>query len=281
MLGAALPRHARRSCLPPRRHGRAPCSSALQARLPPAGWRDRRHHTAGRHGRRHSAPLRDRGRGPRAPDPAVRPASLAAAVAAAMAPGPTTPRSASSMASSTRNPPKAMQCGPPLSIQAAAAAVARDVMLRARVAERQLASAAAAADQAGQQRIAVLGRAMMPAGGNVAADHRADRLGPLPAHIALHGRSASAPANRCRALRRIFTLDAVGVISRRDGRLTIGIGAAVDRVLDHPVDGGVVWAPPSRVAVVLLHRQIEIMLVEPAAAPAVRCPAPRPCRRPA
>ena len=39
-------------------------------------------------------------------------------VAAAMAPGPTTLSSASSIASSTRNPPNAMQCGPPLSIQA-------------------------------------------------------------------------------------------------------------------------------------------------------------------
>jgi hypothetical protein len=38
--------------------------------------------------------------------------------AAAIAPGPTTPSSASSIASSTRNPPKAMQRGPPLSIQA-------------------------------------------------------------------------------------------------------------------------------------------------------------------
>ena len=42
---------------------------------------------------------------------------LRPAIAAATAPGPTTPRSASSMASSTRRPPKAMQRGSPLSIQ--------------------------------------------------------------------------------------------------------------------------------------------------------------------
>ena len=44
----------------------------------------------------------------------------------------------------------------------------------------------------------------------------------------------------------------------------IGIGPAVDRVVDHPVDGGVVGPPPGRVPVVLLHRQIEIVLMEPA-----------------
>src|SRR5205085_12161787 len=47
-------------------------------------------------------------------------------------------------------------------------------------------------------------------------------------------------------------------------RLTIGIGAAVDRVLNDPVDGGVAWSPPGRVAAGLLHRQIKIVLVEPA-----------------
>src|SRR6476620_11775797 len=48
-----------------------------------------------------------------------------------------------------------------------------------------------------------------------------------------------------------------------DGRLTIGIGAAVDRVLDHPVDGGVVRTPPSCLAIFALHRQIKTILVEP------------------
>ena len=145
----------------------------------------------------------------------------------------------------------------------AAAAVARDAMLRARVSERQLASAAIAADQAGQQRVAMLGRTMMTAGGNVAADHRADRLEPLPAHIPFmgvrHQRQPIAPR-----LAADLHAHAVGAVSRRSSRLTIGIGAAVDRVVDDPVDGGVVRSPPGRVAVVLLHRQIEIVLVEPA-----------------
>src|SRR3954452_14012628 len=46
---------------------------------------------------------------------------------------------------------------------AAGAAIARDLMLHAAVAERQLAAAAPAADQADKQCLAVLGRAMMPA----------------------------------------------------------------------------------------------------------------------
>ena len=70
---------------------------------------------------------------------------------------------------------------------AAAAAVAGDVVLCARIAERQLAPAAAAAEQARQQSVAMLGRAVMAARGNIAAHHLADRLGLLPADIALMG----------------------------------------------------------------------------------------------
>jgi hypothetical protein len=68
-------------------------------------------------------------------------------------------------------------------------------MLRARVAEGQLAPAATAAEQACQQSVAVLGRAMMAAGGNVAAHHLADRLSFLPAGITLiaFGINASRP----------------------------------------------------------------------------------------
>jgi hypothetical protein len=40
-------------------------------------------------------------------------------------------------------------------------------------------------------------------------------------------------------------------------------GAAVDGILDDSVDGGVVWTPPNRLAILALHRQIEIVLVEP------------------
>src|SRR4051812_34795517 len=102
----------------------------------------------------------------------------------------------------------------------------------------------------------------MATGGDVAADHLADRLGLLPADITLMGirhqrqpiaarLSADPQANAGRR------------IARSDGRLAIGIGAAVDRVLNHPVDGSVVWTPPHRLAVLALHREIEIMLVEP------------------
>src|SRR5205823_8561494 len=73
---------------------------------------------------------------------------------------------------------------------------------------------------------------------------------------------ASAPAvAACLAADR--HLDAGPIVAHRDGRLTIGIGAAVDRVLDHSVDGGVVWAPPSRLAVLAFHRQIQVMLEKP------------------
>src|SRR4029450_6880274 len=65
----------------------------------------------------------------------------------------------------------------------AAAAVARDMVLHAGVPECELAAAAFAPDQTGQQRVTMLGRAVMPTGGNVAADHGADRLEPFPAHI--------------------------------------------------------------------------------------------------
>src|SRR6202163_298417 len=110
----------------------------------------------------------------------------------------------------------------------------------------------------------MLGRAVMPTtSGNVAADHCADRLEPLPAHIPVVGiglqRQPFVP--RLAADLHAHTL---GGVSRRNSRLTIGIGAAVDRVLNDPVDGGVTRSPPGRVAVGLLYRQIEVVLVEPA-----------------
>src|SRR5207237_1122251 len=68
---------------------------------------------------------------------------------------------------------------------AAAAAVAWDVMLCARIAKRQLTPATAAAEQARQQSVAVLGCAVMAAGGNITAHHPTDRLVFLPRHIPL------------------------------------------------------------------------------------------------
>ena len=145
----------------------------------------------------------------------------------------------------------------------AAAAVARNMALHAGVPECELATAAPAADQTGQQRVTMLGRAVIPTGGNVVADHGADRLKLLPAHVPIVGvglqRQPFVPR-----LAADLHAHALGTVSRRDSRLTIGIGAAVDRVLNDPVDGGVAWSPPSRVAIGLLYRQIEIVLVEPA-----------------
>src|SRR5262245_54798827 len=135
------------------------------------------------------------------------------------------------------------------------------MMLRSRVAEGQFTPASVTAEQPRQQSLAVLGRTMVAAGGYVAADHLADRFGLLPADITLMGvRHQRQPVAACFAAD--LHLDAGPIVARRDGRLTIGIGAAVDGVLDHSVDGGVVWAP-RRLAVLALHRQIQVMLEKP------------------
>src|SRR5262249_9352677 len=103
---------------------------------------------------------------------------------------------------------------------------------------------------------------MVAAGGYGVADHLADRFGLLPADITLMGvRHQRQPVAASSAAD--LPLDAGALVARHDGRLTIGIGAAVDGVLDHSVDGGVVWAPPNRLAVLALHRQIQVMLEEP------------------
>src|SRR5689334_25048076 len=106
----------------------------------------------------------------------------------------------------------------------------------------------------------MLGRAMMAAGWHVAADHLANRLGLFPADIALMGvRHERQPIGTCLPAR----LHAGDAVACCHGRLTISIGAAVDGVLDHSMDGGVIRSPPKRGAVLALHREIEIMLVEP------------------
>src|SRR5262249_51520974 len=117
---------------------------------------------------------------------------------------------------------------------AAGATVARDVMLRSRVAEGQFTPASAAAEQARQPSVAVLGRPMVTSGGYFAAANLADRFGLAPADIPLMGvRHQRQPVAACFAAD--LHLDAVPIVARRDGRLTIGIGAAVDGVLDHSV----------------------------------------------
>lgn len=70
---------------------------------------------------------------------------------------------------------------------AARAAVTGDVMLHTAVAQRQLAATTPAADEPSEQRLAMLGRAMMTARGHVTGDHCTDRFEPLPVHIAFVG----------------------------------------------------------------------------------------------
>lgn len=60
--------------------------------------------------------------------------------------------------------------------QTTPAGIARNVVLGSRVADRQLAAAAPAADKVGEQSVAMLGRPVMPARGHVVAHHLADRF---------------------------------------------------------------------------------------------------------
>src|SRR5258706_11939731 len=142
--------------------------------------------------------------------------------------------------------------------------IARNVMLRARVADRQLASTTPAADKAGEQSVAVLRRSVMSACGHIVAHHLADRLRPLPADVTLMdpwdqrqpfgSRLTTAPGS---------DHSCCCIISCRDTTLTIGVGAAVDRVLDHPVDGGIVRPAPDHFAIMALGGQVQPMLDEP------------------
>lgn len=50
---------------------------------------------------------------------------------------------------------------------------------------------------------------------------------------------------------------------RHHADLTISIGAAVDRILDHPMDGGVGWSAPDDITIGASGRQIQTMLQEP------------------
>src|SRR5450432_3643860 len=100
--------------------------------------------------------------------------------------------------------------------------VARDVMLHAGVADRQLPAAAPAAHQARKQRVAMLGRAMMTACRHVVAHHPADRLRPFPDDIAFMGaghQSQPLAAWLAAALHP----DARTIIARRDAGLTIRV----------------------------------------------------------
>src|SRR6516225_2074058 len=101
----------------------------------------------------------------------------------------------------------------------------------------------------------MLGRAMMTARRHVVAHHPADRLRPFPVDIAFmsakHQRQPLAARHAA-----LLHPHARTVIARCDTGLTIRIGAAVDRIVDHPMDGGVARPAPSDVAVVAFCGQI-------------------------
>src|SRR3984893_14619508 len=143
--------------------------------------------------------------------------------------------------------------------------IARNVMLGACVADdHQLASATPAADKAGEQSVAVLRRSVMSACGQVVAHHLADRLRPLPADVTLMDAWDQRQPFGSRLTTAPGSDHACGcIISCRNTTLTIGVGAAVDRVLDHPVDGGIVRPAPDHVAIMALGGQVQPMLDEP------------------
>src|SRR6266404_4952303 len=142
--------------------------------------------------------------------------------------------------------------------------IARNVMLGACVADHQLASATPAADEAGEQSVAVLRRSVMSACGQVVAHHLADRLRPLPADVTLMDAWDQRQPFGSRLTTAPGSDHACGcIISCRDTTLTIGVGAAVDRVLDHPVDGRIVRPAPDYVTIMALGGQVQPMLNEP------------------
>src|SRR5262252_5235449 len=108
----------------------------------------------------------------------------------------------------------------------------------------------------------MLGSAMMTARRHVVAHHPANRLRLFPVDVAF----MSAGYQRqplAAGLAACLHSHARAVIALRDTRLTIRIGTAVDRIVDHPVDGGVAGPAPIDIAVVAPCRQIKPMLDEP------------------
>src|SRR3982075_3656307 len=142
--------------------------------------------------------------------------------------------------------------------------IARNVMLGSRVANWQLSPTPPAADKAGEHSVALLRHSVMSASGHVVAHHLADRLRPLPANVTL----MDAWDQRQPFGSRLTTAPGAEhpcccIISCRDTTLTIGVGAAVDRVLDHPVDGRIARPAPDHVAIIALGGQVQPMLDEP------------------
>src|SRR6202163_2448294 len=141
--------------------------------------------------------------------------------------------------------------------------IARNVMLGACVANRQLASTTPAADKAGEQSVAVLRRSVMSACGHVVVHHLADRLRPLPADVTLMDAWDQRQPFGSRLTTAPGSDHSCFIISCRDTSLTIGVGAAVDRVVDHPVDGRIARPAPDHLAIMALGGQVQPMLDEP------------------
>ena len=130
------------------------------------------------------------------------------------------------------------------------------------MADRQLAPAPSAPHQPGQQRVAVLGGAVMSAGGHVVGNQRAYRLGAVPVDIPLVGSGlerqplVARPAPGPRP-------DARLPVDRHRATLAVGVGPAVGRVGDQRVDRSVPRPAPHGRAVGTLGRQVESVFEEP------------------
>ena len=142
------------------------------------------------------------------------------------------------------------------------AGVSGNVVLEPRVADRQLASATPAPHQPGRQRVAVLGGAVMSAGGHVVADHRAYRLGAVPVDMPLLGSGLERQPVAARPAL-VPDPDARLPVDRRGATLAVGAGPAVDRVGDQRVDRSVPGPAPHGRAVGTLGRQVESVFQKP------------------
>ncbi len=164
--------------------------------------------------------------------------------------------------------------GAPIVHPGTAAGVARNMVLHAGVAKCQLTAAALATDQARQQRVAMLGRSMMPAGRDVAADRTS------PSSHSPHGRWASARAIRCALC---------GGSSRLPHRLCIPPQPPFyhRHKRHHRLGSRSFGGWPSSSDAVRLSRRCSASPADrgcahaASRAPAGHSPVPRPCRRPA
>src|SRR5262245_37508948 len=95
----------------------------------------------------------------------------------------------------------------------------------------------------------MLWRAMMTARRHVVVHHLANCLCPFPVDVTfMSARHQRQPLSA--RLAAFLYADARTIIACRDAGLTIRIGAAVDWIVDHPVDSGVVRLAPNNIAII-------------------------------